>query len=129
MGSNSSPSPRPNNQGGFDKFIKLFIALGVGAGIVALLVFSLKKPQQLQQAPSSTQAPQPAPPATSKPAPPTASKPAPPNASKPAPPNASKPAPPTTSKPAPSTASKPAPPQQTQVEVYYITSYAFTLKI
>ena len=121
MGSNSSPSPRPNNQGYFDKLIKLFIALGVGAGIVALLVFSLKKPQQLRQTPSSTQAPQPGPPATSKPAPPTASK--------PAPPTTSKPAPPTTSEPAPPTASKPVPPQQTQVEVYYITSYAFTFKL
>jgi hypothetical protein len=42
--SSKEPAPSSSNQGCFDNFIKLVVALGGGAGIVAVLTFLLNRP-------------------------------------------------------------------------------------
>ncbi len=105
MSSSSNPSPSPNNQGCWDKLIKLLTTLGGGAVIVALLVLISNRYQKPQQLPSSTQTP-------IAPTIPDAS-------------TTPTPEPPTT--PIPfrrDTIPIPSTPEQTQVEVYYIASSA-----
>ena len=126
MSSSSNPSPSPNNQGCLDKSIKLLIALGAGAGIVALLVFALNRYQKPQQLPSSTQAP------TAPTTPDTSTTPTPPT-----PDTSTTPIPPTPDtsttpiSPTPDTSTTPIPstPEQTQVEVYYIASSAISARL
>ena len=106
--SSSNRSPRPNNQGYLDKFIKLLTALGGGAAIVALLVFALNRYQKPQQLSSSTQTP------TAPTIPEASTTPIPP-----IPETSTTPVPPT---PEASTTPVPSTPEQTEVEVYYIAS-------
>ena len=123
MSSSSNQSPSPNNQGCWDKVIKLLIALGGGATIVSLLVFALNRYQKPQQLTSSTQAPTVSTiPDTST----TPTNPAPDTSTTPTPPTPDTSNPPTN--PAPDTSNTPTP-EPTQVEVYYIASSATSAEL